>query len=157
MTGEKSSSTAERLNQIMTERGLKQVDVLELVKPYCQRLGVKFPKNYLSQYLAGTVNPKQDKLTVLGLALNVSEVWLMGYDVPRERNVKPVAEQSDGRVQELLKLFDLLGEKTEGRVFRGSRNYISDISGPVESDAAKDLIRRAMSSEYFAPVLVGVQ
>ena len=49
--------------------------------------------------------------------------------------------------QELLKLFDLLGEKTEGRVFRGSRNYISDIGGPMESDAAKDLIRRAMSSE----------
>lgn len=108
MTGEKSSTTAERLNQIMTERGLKQVDVLDLVKPYCQRLGVKFPKNYLSQYIAGTVNPKQDKLTVLGLALNVSEVWLMGYDVPRERNVKPVEQQSDGRVQELLKLFDLL-------------------------------------------------
>ena len=81
MIEEKYSTTAERLNQIMTERGLKQVDVLELTKPYCQRLGVKFPKNYLSQYLAGTVNPKQDKLTVLGLALNVSEVWLMGYDV----------------------------------------------------------------------------
>ena len=49
--------------------------------------------------------------------------------------------------QELLKLFDLLGEKSEGRVFRGSKNYISDIGGPVESEAARDLIQRAMSSE----------
>lgn len=49
--------------------------------------------------------------------------------------------------QELLKLFELLGENANGRVFRGSGNYISDIGGPVESDAARDLIRRAMSSE----------
>ena len=49
--------------------------------------------------------------------------------------------------QELLKLYGLLGVDPEGHVFRGSRNYISDIGGPVESDAAKDLIRRAMSSD----------
>ena len=125
MTGEKSSTTAERLNQIMTERGLKQVDVLDLVKPYCQRLGVKFPKNYLSQYIAGTVNPKQDKLTVLGLALNVSEVWLMGYDVPRERNVKPVEQQSDGRVQELLKLFDLLEDAQKDFIIASIKGLLS--------------------------------
>ena len=125
MTGEKSSNTAERLNQIMTERGLKQVDVLDLVKPYCQRLGVKFPKNYLSQYLAGTVKPKQDKLTVLGLALNVSEVWLMGYDVPRERNIKPAAEQSDGRVQEILKLFDLLEDAQKDFIIASIKGLLS--------------------------------
>ena len=49
--------------------------------------------------------------------------------------------------QELLKLYGLLGVDPEGHVFRGSREYISDIGGPVESEAAKDLIRRAMSSE----------
>ncbi len=49
--------------------------------------------------------------------------------------------------QELLKLFKLLNEESDGRVFRGSNGYISDIGGPVESDAAKDLIKRAMSSE----------
>ena len=49
--------------------------------------------------------------------------------------------------QELLKLFSLLGEESEGRVFRGSREYISDIGGPVDSEAARDLIQRAMSSD----------
>ncbi len=49
--------------------------------------------------------------------------------------------------QELLKLFALLGENPEGRVFRGSKEYISDLGGPVESDAARDLIKRAMSSD----------
>ena len=30
---------------------------------------------------------KQDKLTILADALNVNEVWLMGYDVPMERDL----------------------------------------------------------------------
>lgn len=49
--------------------------------------------------------------------------------------------------QELLKLYELLGENPDGKVFRGSTEYISDNNGPVESEAAKDLIKRAMSSD----------
>ncbi len=49
--------------------------------------------------------------------------------------------------QELLKLFGLLGEETEGRVFRGSEEYLSDVGGPVESEAARDLVKRAMASD----------
>lgn len=71
-------TTADRLNQIMAERGLKQVEILELCKPYCQKMGVKLNKNDLSQYVSGKVVPKQDKLSILALALNVNEVWLMG-------------------------------------------------------------------------------
>ena len=57
------------------------------------------------------------------------------------------ADGMEASYQELLKLYELLGENSEGHVFRGSNAYISDIGGPVESDAAKDLIKRAMSSE----------
>ena len=49
--------------------------------------------------------------------------------------------------QELLKLFGLLGENPDGRVFRGSKGYISDMGVPIESEAARDLITRAMSSD----------
>ena len=49
--------------------------------------------------------------------------------------------------QELLKLYGLLGVNSEGHVFRGSTNYITTNGGPVESEAAKDLIKRAMSSD----------
>lgn len=49
--------------------------------------------------------------------------------------------------KELIKLYNLLGENPEGNVFRGSKAYISDVGGPVESEAARDLISRAMSSE----------
>lgn len=84
----KISSTSERLKQLMSERNLRQIDILNAAAPFCVKYGVKLGKNDLSQYVSGKVEPGQWKLTILGLALNVSEVWLMGFDVPREREMK---------------------------------------------------------------------
>lgn len=42
-------------------------------------------KSDISQYVSGKVEPSQDKLVVLGMALDVTESWLMGFDVPAER------------------------------------------------------------------------
>lgn len=82
------TNTANRLNQIMNERNIKQVDILRAAKPFCEKYGVKLAKNDLSQYVNGKVEPGQEKLTILGLALNVSEAWLMGFDVPMDRETK---------------------------------------------------------------------
>ena len=78
-------TTSERLKQLMAERNLRQVDILEKAQPYCAKFGVKLGRNDISQYVSGKVLPKQDKLTVLAHTLNVSEAWLMGFDVPPER------------------------------------------------------------------------
>ena len=81
----KISNTSARLKSIMTERGLRQIDILNAAKPFCSQYGIKLEKNDLSQYVNGKVEPGQEKLTILGLALNVSETWLMGYDVSASR------------------------------------------------------------------------
>ncbi len=47
--------------------------------------------------------------------------------------------------QEVKKLFGLLGESCENRVFRGAEHYIED--GAVMSEAVEDLIARGMASE----------
>ena len=83
----KPYSTAERLQSIMTTRNLKQIDILNLSAPYCKKFNIKLNRNDLSQYVNGKVVPGQFKLTVIAMALNVSEAWLMGYDVPIEREV----------------------------------------------------------------------
>lgn len=70
----------------MSERGLRQVDILAASKPFCDKYGIKLAKNDLSQYVNGKVEPGQEKLSILGMALNVSEAWLMGYDVSRARD-----------------------------------------------------------------------
>ena len=81
----KVSNTAERLKHIMSERGLKQVDIVTMCKPHCDRYGVKMNKSDISQYVSGKSEPSQDKLVVLAMALNVQESWLMGFDVPEEK------------------------------------------------------------------------
>lgn len=86
----KKSNTSERLKLIMSKKNLRQVDILELTKPYSEKYGVRLEKNDLSQYVSGKYDPKQDKLSVLAKALNVSETWLMGYDVPSSPNIRKV-------------------------------------------------------------------
>ena len=79
------SSTRDRLQEILKVRDMKQSDILHLCEPYCKAYGVKITKSGLSQYCAGIITPKQDKVNILAMALNVNEGWLMGYDVPMER------------------------------------------------------------------------
>ena len=78
-------NTALRLQQIMRERHLRQVDIIRMAEPFCKEYNLKLTKSDMSQFVSGKVEPGQWKLTILGKALNVSEVWLMGYDVPMER------------------------------------------------------------------------
>ena len=69
----KKSNTAERLKEIMNQRGLKQIDIVNAAQPFCEKYGVKLGRNDVSQYCAGKVEPNQRKLTILALALNVDE------------------------------------------------------------------------------------
>ncbi len=87
-------STGKRIRKIMSDRNLKQVDILNMCQPYCDKYNIKLAKNDLSQYVNEKVQPKQDKLSILGLALNVSEAWLMGFDVPMDRKTPDPAASS---------------------------------------------------------------
>ena len=98
-------TTAERLQEIMDMRGLKQADIVRLCQPYAERLGTKFQKSALSQYISGRNEPNQYKLTVLALALNVNEAWLMGYDVPMERKQTTTDKNLTDGEKLLLELF----------------------------------------------------
>lgn len=109
-------TTSDRLRYLMETRNLRQADILERIQPYCQRYGVKIPRNALSQYVTGKVLPKQDKLTILGLALGVSEVWLMGYDVPMERDVPAPAAGSEQERAGIATLFASLSEENQRRL-----------------------------------------
>lgn len=77
-------STQQRLNQLMSERNLKQVDILNMSLPLQEKTGIKMSKSHLSQYVNGKSSPDQHKLYLLSKTLNVSEAWLLGYDVPKE-------------------------------------------------------------------------
>lgn len=69
-----------RLKKAMTYRNMKQVDL-------CNKSGID--KALISNYLSGKYKAKQDKLHKLAIALDVSEGWLMGYDVDMDRDWLP--------------------------------------------------------------------
>lgn len=90
--------TASRLRLIMQERGLKQIDIVRLCERYAPDYGVSMGRSAISQYVSGKSLPAQRQLSVLGLALNVSEAWLMGYDVPRDREPEHHTEDAPIRL-----------------------------------------------------------
>lgn len=76
----KKQSFAQRMRTAMDIRNMKQVDLVELTG---------LTKSAINQYYSGKYEPKQKGVYLIAQALNVSESWLMGYDVPMERlNVK---------------------------------------------------------------------
>ena len=72
----KTSSTSERLKEAMRIRQLKQADLSRLTG---------LAKGGISNYVTGRYEPKSDVISKLAKALNCSEMWLWGYDVPMER------------------------------------------------------------------------
>lgn len=125
-------NTAIRLKKIMDERGIRQVDILNLAAPYCEKYNVKMNKSDLSQYCSGKTEPNQDKLFVLGAALNVNEAWLMGYDVPMERNhyedqtiLRFDAEFDDARdIIESAGYLTLLSDNSNDIIIKNTNNEI---------------------------------
>lgn len=69
-------TTAQRIRTAMNNAGKKQVDIV-------RETGID--KGALSHYLKGRYEPKQDVIHKLAKALDVSEMWLWGYDCPMVR------------------------------------------------------------------------
>ncbi|MGY4105100.1 LexA family protein [Ignavigranum ruoffiae] len=86
---EERVSSGVRLNQIMSQRNLKQIDILNMSKKYQDKYSISLSKSALSQYVNGKQEPDQHRIYLLSKTLNVSEAWLMGFDVPMERNDLP--------------------------------------------------------------------
>ena len=82
------ATSTERINQIMKEKKLRQIDVLNLAKPFQQKYNIKFSKSHLSQYVNGKSNPDNEKTFLLSKVFGVTEAWLLGYDVPRYERIE---------------------------------------------------------------------
>lgn len=76
---ERQSALKNRLTEALDIRGMKASEL-------CEKTGI--PKGAISYYKAGKSQPKADRLYSISVALNVSEAWLLGYDVPMERTAE---------------------------------------------------------------------
>lgn len=109
-----------RIKKALQLKGMRQSELCKLAN---------IPKSSLSQYLSGDFEPKQDRIYLISKALNVSEAWLMGFDVPMERqelkNSSPSEEAnlSEGE-RSLLELFRLVPEDQQELVLRMIRSAL---------------------------------
>ena len=102
------SAFSDRLNQAMKEKSIRAVDLVRTT-------GIS--KSRISQYVNGVYDAKQSALYQLARALNVSEAWLMGYDVPMERYpARTDVEKIDYECSPLYQKILLLDEEDQGRV-----------------------------------------
>lgn len=70
-------TTANRIKLALSEAGKKQIDIVR---------ETDIDKGALSSYINGKYEPKQDTIYKLAKALDVSEMWLWGYDCKKERS-----------------------------------------------------------------------
>lgn len=86
MEYDRVATCAERIKEALVIKGMRQSELCKLTK---------IPKSALSQYISGAYEPKQDRIYLISKALNVSEAWLMGLDVPMERQDNLKKSSSD--------------------------------------------------------------
>lgn len=86
MNIEPTEKCSTRLAKALAIRGMKQFELCEKTK---------IPKSAISQYLSGAFEPRQDRLYIISKALNVDPVWLMGFDVPMEKEKEKTPSKDD--------------------------------------------------------------
>lgn len=79
-----------RISEALALRGMKKIDLAE-------KTGIS--KATISHWNNQKYQPKQVNLMKLAQALDVSEMWLAGYDVPMER---PVEQKKSDELAQLI-------------------------------------------------------
>lgn len=79
MTSSRVADFKDRLKEALEKKNMRAVDLMD-------RTDV--PKSAISFYLAGKSKPKADRLYKIAQALDISEAWLLGYDVPMARSLE---------------------------------------------------------------------
>jgi len=108
-----------RIREALSIRNMKQVEL-------CEKTGIK--KSSLNNWLSQRWQPKQEPIMKMAKALDVSEMWLAGYNVPMER---PVAQKKN---DELVQLINEIRKSEElQHLFSSICNLTSDQRKTIET------------------------
>ena len=106
---ERIASVASRLKAAMHNVGKTQADL-------ARETGIS--KATLSRYLSGQFEPKQIAVNKLAIALNVSEMWLWGCDVPMEKQKTAPEDGLSEAKRQLLALAENCSEEEAERLLQ---------------------------------------
>ena len=74
---------ADRLREILEVKKMKAVDLSNIT-------GIG--RSAISQYLKGTVTPKQERVFTIASKLNINAAWLVGFEVPAQNIALSLSE-----------------------------------------------------------------
>ena len=117
---------ADRLNEIMKRKQIKQVDLIRLA----HARGLTLGKSQVSQYVSGKTFPRAKVLAVLAQVLEVEESWLRGEKDAREQRGQNMSQERP-QIEE---------RGTIMREFNKSsklNNVLYDVRGPVVDEAMR--------------------
>lgn len=90
---------AERLKLAIENANINQSELAEKINVH---------RSTITHYLTGRYEPRHDRVDQFARALNVSPVWLMGFDVPMERESSSSDDKKEKRtpnIQSELEMF----------------------------------------------------
>ena len=118
MKGEAMSDNifSRRLNQVMKEKNLRQIDIIRAAEDRNIKLG----KSHISQYVSGKTVPRDNIIRFLSELLDTDENWLRG----NEQNKNTISETGESIMREFKKSTKL-------------DNVLYDVRGPVVDEAAR--------------------
>ena len=108
-----------RLAKALSLRGMKQVELSRLTS---------IDSGTVNNYLSGKYEPKQNRLETISKVLNVDPVWLMGFDVPMEREKKvPDKLELNEDDKAILEIFRLIPEEQRRAFLEMGRAYANSL------------------------------
>jgi len=137
------SDFAERLRIALDFRNIKATELSALT-------GIN--KSTISQYLSKEYEPKRDRLELFAKTLNVSEAWLIGYDVPMEissSNNDSLIEEYELNDEE-LKEYENIKMTTSTLMFNGrpaSENDKIELERILKEFFVKALLKKRADEE----------
>ncbi len=134
-------SFQKRLEEALRIRNMKPVELHE-------KTGIS--ESLLSKYLSGVAVARQRKLTLLADALNINEVWLMGYDVSMDRNLNKI---------NTVPLYDLqqteipvLGKVKAGYDYLANENIVGKIYLDFKPSDAENYYALQVTGDSMEPL-----
>ena len=141
-----SSIFATRLGDLLKQKNLKQVELVQLAK----MKGIKLGKSHISQYVSGKTVPRKEILQFLANTLEVDADWLLGKETNNEiKNItnemieaeseNDDTKSSNSQVEEHKTIIQegIGGSMREFKKSTKLDNVLYDVRGPVVEEAAR--------------------
>lgn len=129
-----------RLNKALQLRNMKPVELHE-------KTGIS--ESLLSKYLSGNAIARQKKISLISDALDINPVWLMGYEIPMEKDYKT------DEIGNPIVSIPILGTVKAGYDYLAQENWIGsvDIDKSIVGNG-QDYFALKVHGDSMSPVLM---